>query len=167
VDFTLRDFQSNDLEVLWRIDQECFLPGIAYSKAELRAYIDSEAAFAIVAEISSQKFKASQPIHDPEPALSSPIAGFIVAEAHRKGIGHVITIDVLPEGRRSGIGFALLTAAEEQLRREKCNRVRLEASVDNVVALSFYKRCGYAVVKTIRGYYSNGGDAYLLAKKTL
>jgi [ribosomal protein S18]-alanine N-acetyltransferase len=164
VDFTLRDFQSNDLEVLWRIDQECFPPGIAYSKAELRAYIDSAAAFAIVAEIASQKSKASASSLFPEAGASSPIAGFIVAEANRKGIGHIITIDVLPEGRRSGIGFALLSAAEERLRRAQCERVRLEAAVENVVALSFYKRHGYAVVKTIRGYYSNSGDAYLLAK---
>jgi ribosomal-protein-alanine N-acetyltransferase len=163
VDFTLRDFQSNDLEALWRIDQECFPPGIAYSKAELRAYIESAEAFAIVAEIASKELKTS-PGHDPEAASSLPISGFIVAEASRKGVGHIITIDVLPDGRRSGIGFALLTAAEERLRRAQCQRVRLEAAVDNVVALSFYQRHGYAIVKTIRGYYSNGGDAYVLAK---
>jgi len=165
VDFTLRDFQSNDLEMLWRIDQECFPPGIAYSKAELRAYIDSAAAFAVVAEVSSQKLKAPQSSHDPASAFFSPIAGFIVAEANRRGVGHIITIDVRPEGRRSGIGFALLTAAEERLRRARCVRVRLEAAVDNVVALSFYKRHDYAVVKTIRGYYSDGGDAYSLVKE--
>ena len=153
MNFTLRDFQSNDLEALWRIDQECFPPGIAYSKAELRAYIESAAAFALVAEINA-----------PGATVSSSIAGFIVAEANRKGVGHIITIDVLPEGRRSGIGFALLRAAEERLRRAQCARVRLEAAVDNVVALDFYKRHGYAVVKTIRGYYSDGGDAYVLAK---
>jgi len=153
VNFTLRDFQSNDLEVLWRIDQQCFPPGIAYSKAELRAYIESTAAFALVAEINA-----------PGATLSSPIAGFIVAEANRKGVGHIITIDVLPEGRRSGIGFALLRAAEERLRLAKCDRIRLEAAVDNVVALDFYKRHGYAAVKTIRGYYSDGGDAFVLAK---
>ncbi len=164
MDFTLRDFQSNDLEVLWRIDQECFPPGIAYSKAELRAYIDSTASFAIVAEIASQELKTLPLSHGTEETPSGRIAGFIVAEANRKGIGHIITIDVLQEGRRSGIGFALLTAAEERLRRAQCERVRLEADVDNVVALSFYKRHGYAVVKTIRGYYSDGGDAYVLAK---
>ena len=164
MDFTLRDFQSNDLEVLWCIDQECFPPGIAYSKAELRAYIDSAAAFAIVAEISSQKFKTPPPSHDPEAASSSPIAGFIVAEANRKGVGHIITIDVLAEARRSGIGLALLIAAEERLRRAQCDRVRLEAAIDNAAALSFYKRHGYKVVKTIRGYYSNGGNGHVLAK---
>ena len=164
MDFTLRDFQSNHLEALWRIDQECFPPGIAYSKAELRAYIASPAAFAIVAEIAAPKFKTAESSLYPEAGSSSPIVGFIVAEANRKGIGHIITIDVLPEGRHSGIGFALLTAAEERLRRAQCERVRLEAAVDNAVALSFYKRHGYAVVKTIRGYYSDGGDAYLLAK---
>jgi ribosomal-protein-alanine N-acetyltransferase len=164
VDFTLRDFQSNDLEVLWSIDQECFPPGIAYSKAELSVYIESAAAFAIVAEIASQNSKTSESGLYPEAASSSPIVGFIVGESNREGVGHIITIDVLPEGRRSGMGRALLKGAEERLRRAQCERVRLEAGVENAVALNFYKRHGYAVVKTIRGYYSNGGDAFVLAK---
>lgn len=162
MDFTLRDFHSNDFEELWRIDQQCFPPGIAYSKADLWAFIDSPAAFAIIAELASEELKTlPQSLNSASPSL---IAGFIVAEANRKGVGHIVTIDVLAEARRSGIGFALLTAAEERLIRERCKRIRLEAAVDNLAALSFYKRHGYEVVKTIRGYYSNGGDAYVLAK---
>ena len=32
----LRPFQRADLDTLYKIDQVCFVPGIAYSKAELR-----------------------------------------------------------------------------------------------------------------------------------
>jgi len=39
--------------------------------------------------------------------------------------------------------------------------------VDNIAALSFYKRHGFNVVKTIPRYYSNGVDALLLEKDLL
>jgi len=44
------------------------------------------------------------------------IMGFIVAEARRQ-TGHIITMDVLPEARRAGIGSSLLQAAEDRLRQ--------------------------------------------------
>ncbi len=95
---------------------------------------------------------------------SGSILGFIVAQANRNGIGHVITIDVLPEGRRNGIGSRLLEAAEQRLRNSRCDRVRLETSVDNTAAQKFYERHGYAVAKKIPEYYSNGADALVLMK---
>jgi ribosomal protein S18 acetylase RimI-like enzyme len=42
--------------------------------------------------------------------------------------------------------------------------VELETAVDNVSALSFYKRQGYNVTKTQPRYYSNGVDALVLEK---
>ena len=35
VPFKVRTFQPADFETLWRVDQECFPPGISYSRAEL------------------------------------------------------------------------------------------------------------------------------------
>lgn len=153
---TLRDFQSIDFETLWRIDQKCFPPGIAYTKAELRAYVSALGVFTLVAEETAGGEDST--------AQSGPILGFIVAQANRSGIGHVITIDVLPEGRRRGIGSTLLEAAEQRLRNSRCDRVRLETSVDNSAAQKFYERHGYAVAKTIPEYYSNGADAFVLMK---
>ena len=46
----------------------------------------------------------------------SGAVGFIVAEAGRAG--HIITIDVLDEFRRSGLGSQLMAAAEDRLRSE-------------------------------------------------
>jgi [ribosomal protein S18]-alanine N-acetyltransferase len=163
VAFTLRDFQSLDFETLWRIDQRCFPPGIAYTKAELRAYVSSPGVFALVAEEASGEGEDSRfgVGSRPEGEL---ILGFIVAQANRGGVGHIITIDVLPEGRRRGIGSNLLDAAEQLLRNSRCDRVRLETAVDNIAAQRFYERQGYGVTKTISGYYSNGADAFVMMK---
>ena len=58
----------------------------------------------------------------------------------------------------------LLRAAEDRLRAARCRSVELEAAVDNVSALSFYKRHAYSVIKTFPRYYSNGVDALVLQK---
>ena len=148
----LRNFRQDDFETLWKIDQQCFVPGISYSRLELKFYITRPAAFTLVAENSP-------------PELAPETLGFIVAEANRKQAGHIITIDVLPQARRFGVGSMLLTTAEEQLRNANCEYVTLEAAVDNPPALSFYKKHGYFVVKTERRYYSNGVDAFVLRKE--
>ena len=93
------------------------------------------------------------------------ILGFIVAEANRRRVGHILTIDVPPSSRRLGVGSKLLATAEERLRTASCHRVMLETAVDNAAALAFYKRHGYDVVNTIPRYYSNGLDAFMLEKE--
>ena len=157
--FTLREFRPEDFEVLWSIDQKCFAPGIAYSRRELATYIQRRGSFTVVAEGSSQEpGKADASTRD------SGIVGFIVAEANRRGVGHIISIDVLPRARRSGVGSKLLAIAEERLRSGGCRAVVLEMAVDNASALSFYKRHLYHVIRAIPRYYSNGMDALLLGK---
>jgi hypothetical protein len=35
----LRDYRSDDFESMWSLDQECFPPGISYSRSDLRAFL--------------------------------------------------------------------------------------------------------------------------------
>jgi len=151
--FSLRDFQAADFEQVWRIDQECFAPGISYSRRELAFYIRRRAAFTLVAELEGGR-----------PGDLNPIVGFIVAQTI-SGSGHIITIDVAPRARRSGLGSSLLGAAEDRLMALKCLAVTLETAVDNIGALAFYKRHGYSVRKIIPRYYPNGVDAFSLNKE--
>jgi ribosomal-protein-alanine N-acetyltransferase len=150
VEITLRDADSRDFEALWSMDQQCFPPGIAYSRRDLAAYMAYRGAFTMVAA-------------DP----TGKIAGFLVATSQRNGSGHIITIDVAQDARRLGVGSKLLAVAEERLRGMKCKRVSLETAVDNQSALAFYKRHQYFQVKTVPNYYSNGVDALLLQKDLL
>ena len=94
----------------------------------------------------------------------SGIVGFVVAEARRK-VGHIITIDVMAEARRAGVGSALLHAAEEQLLRAGAVAVVLETPVNNADAIRFYRQKGYFVEKTVAGYYSNQMDALVMTKQ--
>ncbi|MGH9532789.1 MAG: GNAT family N-acetyltransferase [Terriglobales bacterium] len=141
----LRPFHPADLDTLWRIDQECFPSGIAYSRAELAHYVKQSGAITVVGE------------------KDGAIAGYVVAESHKRQ-GHIVTIDVLPAARRSGLGSQLMAAAEEHLRAAGCSSVSLETAVDNHGALAFYKRHGYSVVGTIPRYYQGTLDALRMEK---
>src|SRR5258708_8721089 len=140
---------------MWEIDQACFWPGIAYSQYELNAYMRRWASFTLVAEEAADN-KSNQ--------ATAHVMGFLVAESGRRGVGHVITIDVRPETRQSGVGSALLTAAEARLRAAKNSAVRLETGVDNASPLAFYKHPGYALIKTIPRYYPNAVHPFLPQK---
>jgi len=150
VAFVIRDFKPEDFEILWRLDQECFPPGMAYSKPELKSYMKRHGAFTLVAD---------QPVAN---QADDKVAGFIVV--HDGTTGHVITIDVDRAARRSGVGSLLLRAAEDRLRAQGSRAVGLETAVDNLAALAFYKRHGYNVIRTWPRYYSNGVDALVMKK---
>lgn len=163
VDFKIRQSRREDFDTLWRIDKECFPPGISYSRLELAVYMRRPRSFTLLAEAAATNSKKSAA--NGSLVADSPvgIVGFIVAAANRRG-GHIITIDVLPTARRFGVGSTLLSAAEKHLRAAPCYAVELETAVDNLAALAFYKRHSYDLVKTIPGYYSNGVDALVLRK---
>jgi [ribosomal protein S18]-alanine N-acetyltransferase len=165
VEFALRDFRREDFESLWRIDQECFAPGIAYSRSELAAYIRLQGAFTVVAESVPGRPERTGTDAVPVAEHSPKLLGFIVAQVTRRQVGHILTIDVPSASRRLGVGSKLLATAEERLRATACPSVELETAVDNAGALTFYKRHGYSVVKTIPRYYTNGVDAFVLEKE--
>lgn len=165
VDFQLRDYRREDLETLWAIDQQCFLPGVAYSRAELATYIGRKGAFTLVAELGGTVALETHAKRPGDGGVVSRIAGFIVGEQNRSRVGHIISIDVRPESRRLGLGSQLLTTAEKRLRIARCESVFLETAVDNGSALTFYKRHGYDIVKIVPRYYSNGVDAFVLEKQ--
>ncbi len=151
VDFSIRDARPADFEMLWRIDQQCFAHDIAYSQPELAAYMRLRGSFTLVAESGE----------------SGQILGFLVGLVRRRGPGHIITIDVLPTARRFGVGSKLLSSAENRLRADQCTTVELETAVNNTSALSFYKRHGYFLIKTVPRYYPDGLDAFVLKKDLL
>ena len=147
----IRESRPEEFDQLWRIDQQCFTSGIAYSREELAQYMSIPGAFGLVGE------KAGK--------ATGGIAGFVLAVRDRHSTGHIITIDVLGKARRRGLGSQLLEAAEAHLREEGCARVLLEVAVDNAAAIAFYKHHHYAVLRTLPRYYLGTLDALLMEKK--
>lgn len=168
VPFRIRQFKKADFDTLWQIDQTCFDPQLAYSRAEMAFYMRRAGSFTLVAEAEPGGKATTTEVPDsggpiPPPLPSDRTWGFIVAETRGK-TGHIVTIDVVAAARRLGVGSALLLAAEDRLREAGATRVALETAVNNAAAIRFYKQREYFVEKTIRGYYSNQLDALVMAK---
>ncbi|MBS7616311.1 ribosomal protein S18-alanine N-acetyltransferase [Candidatus Bathyarchaeota archaeon] len=79
--------------------------------------------------------------------------------------GHVVSIAVMPEHRRKGIGKALVTRAMEGMRLYNAKQCFLEVRLTNTPAISLYEKLGFKVTKTIHGYYSDGEDAYVMSRE--
>jgi len=79
--------------------------------------------------------------------------------------GHVVSVAVMQEFRRKGIGDALMNKAMENMKSYNARQCFLEVRVTNAAATEMYKKLGFETTKTIRGYYADGEDAYLMSKK--
>jgi [ribosomal protein S18]-alanine N-acetyltransferase len=150
MEFTLRDYSPSDFETLYEIDQACYARGIAYSRRMLRWYLGQRGAFCIVAQARGAE----------EPA----IIGFLIAD-HRGEEGYIVTIDVLAEHRRFGIGTALLEETERRLAKMGVRYVGLQTATNNEAGVAFWQRHGYRTSGVTRGYYLGRIDAYDMFKE--
>jgi ribosomal-protein-alanine N-acetyltransferase len=187
VDFVLRLYRAADFDRLWQIDQACFPAGIAYSQMELSGFITRRNAITIVAEFADAESReeiptpenatagnAAESKQNANVAKRAPqhtnerdekrIAAFAVVQPYRK-TGRILTLDVLPEARRYGLGSTLMRECEEHLRKRGCTEVYLETAVDNEAALKLYHKLGYQILRTLPAYYhAHGLDAFLMGK---
>ena len=141
----LRTCAPGDFEKLYEIDQACYAPAIAYSRGELREYLEWPGADCIVAE------------------SGTTVVGFCIT-SRRASEGHVITLDVLAPWRRRGVGSMLLAEAERRLAANGVSRVSLETATDNTPAIAFWNKHGYRTKGVLRRYYPTGRDAWSMAK---
>lgn len=79
--------------------------------------------------------------------------------------GHIVSIAVLPQYRRKGIGNALVAKAIENMQFYNAKQCFLEVRLTNTAAINLYKKLGFQVTRTIRGYYADGEDAYVMTKE--
>jgi ribosomal-protein-alanine N-acetyltransferase len=155
---SIRECRPDDIDELWRLDQECFAPGIAYSRQEFAHYMKLRDSFAIVADDGA-----------------GYVVGFAIGESRlvrtrsdpavRIRSGHVITLDVRQQARRGGIGSLLMNALEDRFRLAGCQTVYLETAVNNRAAISLYRRRGYSVLNTIPRYYEGKLNALVMGKR--
>ncbi len=141
----LRPSAPADLERLYEIDQVCYPRGIAYSRRTLKWFLALPGADCLVAEVEAA------------------IAGFILTEAEGES-AHIITIDVLAEHRRAGLGTALLAEAEGRLRARGVREVHLETAHDNEPAIAFWHKHGYRNRGVLPRYYLDRIDAIWMTK---
>ncbi len=79
--------------------------------------------------------------------------------------GHVVSIAVLPQGRRKGVAQALMNVAMEGMHYYKAKQCYLEVRTTNGAGIALYRKLGFDISRTIDGYYSDGESAYVMTKK--
>ena len=100
---------------------------------------------------------------------STEPTGFILVRAAADE-AEILTLAVVPEQRKTGIGARLLETACEALRVSGTKQMFLEVSVKNAAAIALYKKFGFAQRGTRPAYYGGGGkdseaaDAIIMAK---
>ena len=161
--FSIRDYRPADFDTLWDIDQRCFPPGISYSQLELTSYIVRRHAITLVAEGLEREAPA---LDSPEHQETLQVVGFVVAHSIRHRYGRILTLDIVPEARRFGLGTQLMAACEERLRAAGCSEIFLETAVNNEPALRLYRKLGYEVIDVLPEYYaSHSLDAFRMGKR--
>jgi ribosomal-protein-alanine N-acetyltransferase len=79
--------------------------------------------------------------------------------------GHIISIAVLPEYRRLGIGKQLMKAAASALRARNIREAFLEVRESNNAAIQMYQKLGYHQHKVSKRYYKDGEAAIVMTSK--
>jgi ribosomal-protein-alanine N-acetyltransferase len=152
--FNIRVFKLDDLERVMYINSKA-LPENYSSYFYRDLYTKYPEAF-LVAEIEGE------------------IQGYIMCRVERgwskKGrlsparLCHIVSIAVMEEYRRRGIGSELIIQAMARGRRVyDCDEGYLEVRVSNEPAITLYSKLNFSKVKRNYGYYLDGEDAWVMA----
>jgi ribosomal-protein-alanine N-acetyltransferase len=77
--------------------------------------------------------------------------------------GHVVSIAVLEEYRRRGIGKAIVEESTKGIKLKKCDEFYLEVRCSNTEAVRLYEKLGFTIKQQLNAYYRDGEDAFLMA----
>jgi [ribosomal protein S18]-alanine N-acetyltransferase len=123
-------------------------------------------AAALLAGLHARAFDHSWSAAEIEAMLNNPVTfalkadalGFVMAWI-LGGEGEILTLAVVPEARRQGVGEALAAAACAAAAAGGAAAMRLEAAEDNTAARALYAKLGFEEAGRRRDYYARGGSA--------
>jgi ribosomal-protein-alanine N-acetyltransferase len=154
--FRLRKFALNDLQSAMRINRVC-LPENYTDFFFVDLYRRFPETFLVAEE-------------------NGDVAGYIMcrvevglANLGLSGLvkkGHVVSVAVLPEHRRKGVGEALVKEAMNAMKVQyNAKQCYLEVRETNEPAINLYKKLGFEIARTVNGYYTDGESAHVMTKK--
>ena len=138
----VREFALTDLAQVTRLENASF-PVDAFPEWEFRRLHAAHPRGFLVAEVSGH------------------IVGYVVGSIAGDR-GEVESLAVDESARGQGIGTLLIRRLLDRFREMGLRTCRLETRTANAVAIDLYERLGFRVVGKRRGYYANGGDAFVM-----
>ncbi len=79
--------------------------------------------------------------------------------------GHIVSVAVLENHRKSGVGRALVEESITGMKQRGCSEAYLEVRTSNDPAIALYEKLGFKTVATHHGYYRDGEDAFLMTRQ--
>jgi len=134
----IRGATQDDVDEIYRIERACFKD--PYPRGLLKAFLYVPGTY-LVAEVDGV------------------IVGYIIGILRYETVGHIVSIAVVRESRRHGIGKRLMEDVIGQLRSMGVNLVKLEVRESNQEAISLYERMGFQYEEKMEGYYADGESA--------
>ncbi|MDH5437561.1 MAG: GNAT family N-acetyltransferase, partial [Candidatus Bathyarchaeota archaeon] len=64
-----------------------------------------------------------------------------------------------------GVGYALMQEAMRSMLLYNAKECFLEVRASNTPAVNLYKKMGFEITRTLRGYYSDGENAYMMVRQ--
>lgn len=92
------------------------------------------------------------------------VIGYITGQIRRK-ISRINSLAVDKKWRKRGIGRTLANHLIDEFKRKRVKEIFLHVRTWNKKALNFYQNLGFKIIKTIKKYYKNEDDAYLMKKE--
>ncbi len=142
---SLRTVQPGDIRALAKADAECF--DDAWPESYFATELFAPGRFHRVLV---------------EPA--GEIVAYLFTAWHFLNL-HIVNVATLPDYRRFGLGRRLMLIAEEYARQRAGESLTLEVRTGNTPALRLYEGLGYEQVGVLAGYYADGTDALIMAKR--
>jgi ribosomal-protein-alanine N-acetyltransferase len=137
----IREASLDDLDEIYKIEKESFPD--PYPKGLLKAFLFFPGTYIVA-------------------LFGGIIVGYTIGVVRYETIGHIVSIAVSKEKRRSGVGRQLLIKAVERLRLKGAQSIRLEVRESNVEAIELYKKAGFSTKEKIEGYYIDGESALVM-----
>ena len=137
--WTFRDYQTDDLEAMFRLDEACFASPFRFSRGMMRRFAEAKRARVVLAE------------------EGGTVVGFCIVHLEPAGgrgcAGYVVTVDVAEGFRRQGLAGELMRRGEDTARAAGCGEMLLHVFTGNDAAIRFYESRGYGRVLLVRGFY--------------
>lgn len=141
----LRKFSLSDLNQVMEIERVSFPDREAYSRSYFEAFYKSYPEGFIIAE-------------------KEKIIGYTIGRP-RNGTAEIISLAVDPDWREKEIGTKLIGFLIEHFKKKGFKKISLRVRTENKTAISFYQNLDFKILKTIKNYYRNGDEAYLMKRE--
>ncbi len=90
------------------------------------------------------------------------VIGYVIFWIKYENQGHIISIAVDKNYRRTGAGTQLLVKAISILSLLRINSIYLEVNENNSGAVEFYKTFNFKIDRVVPGYYEDGDGAIIM-----